>query len=167
MTLQNMEKNYFRIADDIARKDCTCATCGNPIGKGDGCKRLFIPCYPKGKLIHSEFCAKENKKGFWQVTKNDNNITGNCRGYDFNVIAPIGFASYFLAYGFTYKKINGTYAKFTKKCNNNRTSGHIVSTLLREGFKVFVNDTQVFNHVDFDKVSKYIQLHDYTTELKR
>lgn len=157
--------NFFEIMKETTN-GCDCALCGLRIEKGD-CRRLVMPNYPKGKLIHTNFCMKEDMEAHWKVSKNSNKASRNCRQYKFHVIAPLNTAPYFLAYGFTYRKLNGTHARFTLDCKNNRTSGHIISTVLREGFKAFVDDTQVFDHEQFDKETKYIQLHDYTTELKR
>lgn len=167
MKLSNITKNYFSLVDDAPKKNCSCALCGRKLEKSRDCKRLFLPCYKKGKLIHAnpEECLEEGEKSKWQASKNSGKASRNCRQYTFHVIAPLGFSAYFLAYGFTYKKINGNYARFSLECKNNQTSGSIVSTVLREGFKVFVDDVQVFNHEQFDEESKYIQLHDYTTEL--
>lgn len=167
MKLPNVTKNYFKLVDDSPKKDCGCALCNRDLLKGQPCKRLFLPCYGKGKLIHAntEDCLKEGEESKWIVSKNSGKPSKNCRQYTMYVIAPLSFSGYFLAYGFTYKKINGNYARYSLECVNNQTSGSVVSTVLREGFKVFVDDVQVFNHEDFDRESKYIQLHDYTTEL--
>lgn len=162
---KNIATNYFSIEDDSPKKDCSCNLCGNPLKRDEACKRLRLPCYRKGKLIHGFLCLKEGEKSKWQASKNSGKTSKNCRQYTMYVIAPLAYATYFLAYGFTYKKINGTHARYSLECVNNQTSGSVVSTVLREGFKVFVDDVQVFNHEQFDKESKYIQLHDYTTEL--
>lgn len=167
MKLANITKKYFSVIDDAPSKDCTCGLCKKQLKKGVACKRLSLPCYQKGKLIHAntDDCLKEGEESKWIVSKNSGKPSRNCRQYTMHVIAPLSFSGYFLAYGFTYKKINGNYAKYSLECVNNQTSGSVVSTVLREGFKVFVDDVQVFNHEQFDEESKYIQLHDYTTEL--
>lgn len=164
---EKIEK-LFEVADYscftyVTKKDCNCARCSKDkslITKGT--KVIVVESSKGNARFHIEDFYKVVDSAYYPSTKtiNDNRITQNCIEHDLKIIGSKYLVKYFAENGFDSKIHNPQSRLYTLHCNNNYTSGHVVTKAIEYGCRVFVNDTEVTSREQYDRLTKNIVLHD-------
>lgn len=143
-----------------AKKQCTCGKCGRDI---DGGSIVVVVESSKGNTrFHIEDFYKiiDSKEYKTKKTINDNRETKNCIPHDLKIIGSKFLTKYFADNGFDSSVYNPQSRLYTMHCENNYTSGHIVTKAIEYGCKVYVNDTEITSRTQYDRLTKNIVTHD-------
>lgn len=141
---------------DRAKRGCSCAKCGangDRIEKGQ--PRIMVVTSSDEKVYH-EKCYSDMVNFVADSDTQATNYSANSTiDHEIVVIANKELAGWFYTKGFVAKKHSPSHRKFTLDCERNRhRSGHLISTLLNNGFKVLVNGTEVTSWSDFELATR-------------
>lgn len=148
--------NKMNTYEGVASRKCCCILCGGTISKGEERYEFEMPNFPSGKSAHKK-CARK----MWDTTAEV--VIAHGSEYNSNtainhtmvVIAPKEAIGYFASAEYETKPYSPTHRKYVLKNEENcYRSGHSVTTCLAEGFRVFINGEEVFNHDDYDRLTK-------------